>query len=79
MMLLFRISVQLSVEHLIAHAVCNFQNARAIASVLLYNNSRIQLDCFDRSAYSQCALCNRTWLKFRKAFCFFSSRLWAML
>ena len=32
---------------------------------------RIQLDCFDRSVYSQCALCNKTWLKFRKAFCLF--------
>ena len=51
-MLLFRISVQLSLEHLIAHA-------------------RIQLDCFDISVYSQRALCNRTWLKFRKAFCLF--------
>ena len=29
-MLLFRISVQLSMEHLIAHAVCNFQHASAI-------------------------------------------------
>ena len=30
---------------------------------------RIQLDCFDRSVYSHCALYNKTWLKFRKAFC----------
>ena len=37
MMLLFRISVQLSVEHLIAQAVCNFQHALAITSVLLLN------------------------------------------
>ena len=27
---------------------------------------RIQLDCFDRPVYSQCALCYKTWLKFRK-------------
>ena len=32
---------------------------------------RIQLDYFDRSVNSQCALCNKTWLKFRKAFCLF--------
>ena len=32
---------------------------------------RIQLDCFDRHVYSQCALCNKTWLKFRKAYCFY--------
>ena len=32
---------------------------------------RIQFDCFDRSVYSQCAQCNKTWLKFRKAFCLF--------
>ena len=37
MMLLFRISVQLSVEHLIAHAVWNSQDAWAIARVLLSN------------------------------------------
>ena len=35
------------------------------------NTGRIQFDCFDRSACSQCALCNKTWLKFRKAFCLF--------
>ena len=29
---------------------------------------RSQLDCFDRSVYSQCVLSNKTWLKFRKAF-----------
>ena len=28
---------------------------------------RIQLDCFDSSVYSQCALYNKTWLKFQKA------------
>ena len=33
---------------------------------------RIQLDSFDRSVYSQCAPCNKTWLKFQKAFCVFS-------
>ena len=31
---------------------------------------RIQLDCFDRSVYSQCALYDRTWLKFRKSILF---------
>ena len=50
-MLLFRISVQLSVEHLIAHAVCNSQHAGAIASFLI--TGRMELDCFDRSVYSQ--------------------------
>ena len=33
-MLLFRISVQLSVESLIAHAVCNCQHAWSTASTL---------------------------------------------
>ena len=37
MMLLFRISVQLSGEHLIAYVVCNSQHSGAIASVLLFN------------------------------------------
>ena len=36
-MLLFIISIQLSVEHLIAQAVYNSQHALAIASVLLFN------------------------------------------
>ena len=36
---------------------------------------RIQLDCFDRSVYSQCVLCNKTWLKVRKAFVCFNSTL----
>ena len=35
MMLLFRISVQLSVEPIIGFAVCNSQHARAVTSVLL--------------------------------------------
>ena len=35
MMLLSRISVQLSVEPLIAHAFYNFQDARTITSVVL--------------------------------------------
>ena len=37
MMLLFRTSVQLSVEPLIAHLVCNSQHALAITGVLLIN------------------------------------------
>ena len=38
--------------------------------VLLFNN-RAYLTSLFISVYSQCALCNRTWLKFRKAFCLF--------
>ena len=36
-------------------------------------SGRIQLDCFYRSVHlhSQCTLCNKTWLKFRKAVCLF--------
>ena len=68
-MLLFRISVQLSVEPLIAHAVCNSKHARAITSVLLLNYRVYPIDYVDRSVFSQCALCNKTWLKFRKGFC----------
>ena len=56
---------------LIAHAVCNSQQALAITSVYLLNYRAYQLDCFDRSVYSQCALCNKSWLKFREAFCLF--------
>ena len=53
MMLLFRISVQLNVEPLIAHAVCNSQHAWVITSALNLIIGRIQ---FNRSVYSQCVL-----------------------
>ena len=32
---------------------------------------RIEFDCFDRLVYSHCGLCNKTWLKFPKSFCFY--------
>ena len=35
------------------------------------NYRSFQPDCFDRSVNTQCVLCNKTWLKFRKTFCFF--------
>ena len=69
MTLLYRISVQLSVEPLIAHAVCNSQFVEQLPWYFYLTIGRIQRDCFDMSAYAQCALCNKTWLKFRKAFC----------
>ena len=47
MMLLFRISVQLSVKPLIAHAVCStFDQLPAYFHLV---TGCIQLDCFDRS------------------------------
>ena len=50
---LFKISVQLSVEPLIAHAVCNSRHARTITWVYFYLiTGCIQLYCFDRSVYS---------------------------
>ena len=61
MMLLFRISVQLSVEPLIAHVTSS-----TLEQLQVSFTGRIQLDC-----YCQCELCNRTWLKFRRAFCVF--------
>ena len=42
-----------------------FSRAEKLITLII---GRIQLDCFDMSAYSQCALCNKTWVKFRKAF-----------
>ena len=61
MMLLFRVSVQLSVEPLISHAVSNSQHALSSTKVYFYLiRGRIQLDCFDKLVYSQCALCNKT-------------------
>ena len=43
---MFRISVQLSVERLIAHVVCNSQHAPVYFYLI---TGRIQLNCFDRS------------------------------
>ena len=49
-MLLFRISVELNVEPLIAHTVCNSQLAIEQLPVYFYLIiGRIQLDCFDMS------------------------------
>ena len=56
MMLLFRISVQLSVEPLIAQAVCNYQHAWAITGLIYLIIGRIHFDCFDRSVYWHCVL-----------------------
>ena len=70
MMLPFRISVQLSLEPLIAHVVCNFMHEQLPLYFYLIPGLT-HFDCFDRSVYFQCALCNKTWLKFRKAFCLF--------
>ena len=71
MMLLFRISVQLSVEPLIAHASATPSTSEQLPVYFYLITGRIQLYCFDRSVYSQCTLCNKTWLKFRKSFCLF--------
>ena len=65
MMLLFRISVQLSVEPL-ATTTSTLEHLPVYFYII---SGRIQLDCFDRSVYSQYALFNKTWLKVRKAFC----------
>ena len=71
MMLLFEVFVQLIVEPLIAHVVCNSQQLEQLRVCFYLNTGHIQLDCFDRSVYSQCALCNKTWLKFRNTFSLF--------
>ena len=71
MMPLFRISVQLSVEPLIVPRSVTPSLLEQLPLYFYLIIGRIQLDCFDRSVYSQYALCNKTWLKFRKAFCLF--------
>ena len=75
MMLLFRISVQLSLsmEPLLAHATTSTleQLPRELPAYFYLITERNQLDCFGRSVYSQCAPCNKTWLKFRKVSCLF--------
>ena len=68
-MLPFRISVQLNVELLIALSTCNSQHARAITTVLLLNY-RAYPDCLNRSVYSKCALCNKTWIKYSESILF---------
>ena len=70
MMLLFTVPVQLSVKTSIVQAVCNSQHISAITSVLLLDY-RVYPTCFNRSVYSQCALCNKKLPKFQKAFCLF--------
>ena len=61
MILFFRISVQLSVEPLITHTAATPSTFEQLSSVYFYLiTGRIQLDYFDRSVYSQCALCNKT-------------------
>ena len=56
---------------LVVHTVCDSQHNWSITSVLYLITRHIQLDSFDRSVYCQCAVCNTTWQKFRKAFCLF--------
>ena len=71
MMLFFGISVQLSFEPLIAHAVCNSQHALAITSIILLLQGVSNLIVSIGQLLSVCTICNKTWLKFQKAFCFF--------
>ena len=59
MMLPFTISVQLSVERLIANTVTP-STLEQLPMYFYLITGRIQLDCFDRSVYSQCALYNKT-------------------
>ena len=58
MILLFRISVQL----LTRSATPSTLEQLPVYFYLI--TGRIQLDCFYRLAFSQCALCNKTCLKF---------------
>ena len=65
-MLFFRISVQLSMGPLMQSAIPSTLEQLPVYFYLI--TGRIQLDCFDRSVHSQCALCNKARLKIRQAF-----------
>ena len=71
MTLLYRISVQLSVEPLIATRSATPTSLEQLPLYFYLIIRYIRLDCFDRSVTSQCALCNKTWIEFRKPFCLF--------
>ena len=58
MTLLFRISVQLSLESLIAHASATPSTLEQLQVYFYLITRRIQFDCLDRSIYSKCTLCN---------------------
>ena len=51
MMLFFRISVQLTVEHLIAHAICNSSAFEQLPVYFCLITGRIQLDCWEYHEY----------------------------
>ena len=69
MLLLFRISVQSSVGPLICPS--GLQLIARLSNYWCTFNNGVYLSCFDRSVYSHCALCNKTWLMCRKAFFLF--------
>ena len=72
MMLLFTISVRLRVDPLIATESATASSLEQLPLYFFFKiTGLIKLDCFDRSVYSKCALHNKTWLKFQKAFCLF--------
>ena len=65
MMMFFRVSVQLSVEPMRSAAPSTTEQLPVhfyLITVLT------QLDCFDRSVHSQCALCDKTWLMLQNTF-----------
>ena len=56
MMLLFKISIHLSVETLIVHAGLTPNTLQQLAWYFYLITGSIQFDCFDRSIYSQCTV-----------------------
>ena len=63
MMLLFKISVQCGSDLQPPVQLSNYQYT------FYFGTRHIQSDCFDRLVCSRYAMCNKTWLKFQKAFC----------
>ena len=60
MILLFRISVQLSVEAIIAMRSTATSTLKQLPAYFYLITGRIELDCFERPIYSQCIMCNKT-------------------
>ena len=77
MMLLFRISVQLSAEPLIAFAICNSQHAWAISSIFLHGVFNLIVSTGQFTLNVLYAV--KRGQSFEKHFVCFNSSLWAML
>ena len=60
-MLLFRVSMQLSVESLTATRSATPSTLEHLPEYFYLITGRIQFDCFDMSVYSLYAIYNETW------------------